>query len=87
MNSYLACVLPFTLEGNISKRSFSKFICFCETLPLNVLNCEKIWVAKCLLEKVCCTYLDLMLDQVHQLPQLHLTIQHFTCLNVNLTCY
>lgn len=71
-----ASVLPFTLQGNIKKGSVSKFICFCEMLPLNVLNYGKFRVAKSLLEKVHCTHLDLMLNHVHQLSQLHLTIKH-----------
>lgn len=53
-----ASVLPFTLQGNIKKRSVSKFICFCEMLPLNVLNYGKFCVAKSLLEKVYCTHPD-----------------------------
>lgn len=56
-------------------------------LPLYVLNCGNFGVAKWLLKKVCSTCLDVMLDQVHQLTQLHLTIQPFACFNTNLTCW
>lgn len=80
-NSYPACVLP-PWKTTKQKKSFKRHQ-FLWNAALYVLNCGNFGVEKWLLEKVYSTCLDVMLAQIHQL---HLTIQHFSCFSMSLTC-